>query len=135
MMSSKGGSNGGPTEAVISNNRKAKMTARSTAEVKRTTGDAQFILYVILESKDPFQDCQSFSRGSSHDPIAALLENAEQAGCIQITAGMLFHAEGPEAEVSFGEVVHSIAPNYYEILTLPSSYVSNQKKQHEQTKI
>lgn len=103
MMSSKGGSTGGPTEAVISNNRKAKMTARSTAEVKqRTTGDAQFILYVILESKDPFQDCQSFSRGSSHDPIAALLENAEQAGCIQITAGMLFHAEGPESEVSFG---------------------------------
>jgi hypothetical protein len=57
-------------------------------------------LHVLLKFNDDFKDCQSFSRGSSHDPIKALIDGAEQSNCIAIEQGLLITAEGHKEEVS-----------------------------------
>jgi len=57
-------------------------------------------LHVLLKFNDDFKDCQSFSRGSSHDPIKALIDGAEQSNCIAIEQGLLITTEGHKEEVS-----------------------------------
>ena len=98
---------GEPAEAVNSNNRKTKVTARSAAEVNpkdpQSHGDS-VTLYVLLKFNEDFKDCQSFTRGSSHDPIKALIDGAEQSNCIMIEQGLLITAEGPKEEVKTSSV-------------------------------
>jgi len=110
-MMSNSNSAGEPAEAMISNNRKTKVTARSAVEVN--PGDPQsshgenVSLYVLLKFNDDFKDCQSFSRGSSHDPIRSLMDGAVQSNCIMIEQGLLITAEGPKEEVNFMHALHS----------------------------
>ena len=53
-------------------------------------------LYVIIEEKSD-EDCNSFSHHLKN-PVSILL-GTEQAPCLAVAEGLLFHAQGPEPKV------------------------------------
>ena len=75
----------------------AERSVKAPKDIGKAPSDKPSKLYAIIEEKD--RDCTAYTRYSDRDPIAALL-GWDQADCVVISEGLLFYADGTEAQAS-----------------------------------